>query len=74
MEQGPPVPTYILRGHDAPVHALNFYDGNSFLASGDSDGWLVIWSLSSRRPLAVWKAHDGGVLQIRYWARRGLVR
>ena len=74
MDTGPAVPAYILRGHDAPVHVLRFYDGNASLASGDSDGWLIIWSLSSKRPVAVWKAHDAGILQIQHWPGLGLVR
>jgi WD40 repeat protein len=74
MERGPAVPAYILRGHEAPVHALHFYAGNSFLASGDSDGWMILWSLSSKRPVAVWKAHGSGILQIQHWAEDRLVR
>ncbi|KIW64410.1 hypothetical protein PV04_09344 [Phialophora macrospora] len=73
MEHGPAVPAYILRGHEASVHALHFYAGNSFLASGDSDGWMVLWSLSSKRPVAVWKAHEAGILQIQHWAKDRLV-
>jgi len=74
MERGPAVPAYILRGHEAPIHALHFYAGNSLLASGDSNGWLVIWSISSKRPLAVWRAHDAGILQIQHWTNNRLVR
>ncbi|ETI21389.1 hypothetical protein G647_07736 [Cladophialophora carrionii CBS 160.54] len=73
MEQGPAVPAYILRGHEAPVHALHFYADNSFLASGDSDGWMVLWSLSSKRPVAVWKAHEAGILQIQHWTKDRLI-
>lgn len=74
MAHGPAVPAYVLRGHEAPVHALTFYADNLFLASGDSEGWLVIWSLSSKRPVAVWKAHEAGVLQIEAWTSHRLVR
>lgn len=73
MEHGPAVPTYILRGHVATIHALHFYSHNTFLASGDSDGWIVIWSISSKRPVAVWKAHEGGIMQIRDWSHTRLV-
>ncbi|KAJ9604431.1 Astra associated protein 1 Asa1 [Cladophialophora chaetospira] len=73
MEQGPAVPAYVLRGHEVPIHALAFYAGNTFLISGDSDGWLVIWSLSSKRPVAVWKGHEAGVLQIKDWTNHRLV-
>lgn len=37
------------------------------MASGDSDGWVIIWSLASLRPVAVFKAHEGGVSGIRAW-------
>ncbi|KAI1615067.1 WD40-repeat-containing domain protein [Exophiala viscosa] len=73
MEQGPAVPTYVLRGHNAPIHALHFYCRNSYLASGDSEGWLIIWSLATKRPVAVWKAHDGALMAIRPWGDDRLV-
>ncbi|KAK4935848.1 Astra associated protein 1 Asa1 [Elasticomyces elasticus] len=73
MEQGPAVPTYVLRGHDAPIHALQFYCRNKYLASGDSEGWLVIWSLATKRPTAVWKAHEGALMAIRPWGHHRLV-
>jgi ASTRA-associated protein 1 len=74
MEHGPAVPAYILRGHDAAVHSLHFYAGNSVLASGDSEGWMVVWGLASKRPVAVWRAHEGGLLQIKSWTDDKLVR
>lgn len=73
MEQGPAVPTFILRGHDAAIHALHFYSRNTYLASGDSEGWLVIWSIATKRPAAVWKAHDGAVMAIRPWGQDRLI-
>ncbi|KAJ9626153.1 Astra associated protein 1 Asa1 [Knufia peltigerae] len=69
----PAVPTYILRGHDAPIHALRFYSRNAYLASGDSEGWLIIWSLATKRPVAVWKGHEGAVMCIRHWTHKRLV-
>lgn len=63
----PATPAYVLRGHTEPVHALHFYQQNSFLISGDSEGWVVIWRLSSKRPVACWRAHDGGILGIKQW-------
>ena len=73
MSQRPAVPAYILRGHIAPVHAILFLCSNSFLASGDSEGWLGIWSLASKRAVAVWKAHDGGVTGIKTWDQNRLI-
>lgn len=73
MEQGPAVPRFVLRGHEAPIHALQFYFKNTFLASGDSDGWMVVWSLASKRPIAVWRGHEGAVMAIRNWTDDRLV-
>ncbi|EXJ84570.1 hypothetical protein A1O3_05239 [Capronia epimyces CBS 606.96] len=73
MEQGPAVPTYILRGHQSAIHALHFYHGNTFLASGDGDGWIVIWSLATKRPVAVWKGHDAGIMAFHHWTSERLV-
>ncbi|KAG9781389.1 hypothetical protein KCU88_g3398, partial [Aureobasidium melanogenum] len=72
-QQRPAVPTYILRGHEAAIHALHFYGNNAYLVSGDSDGWLVIWSLTTKRPLAVWKGHDAGVMAIHHWTDEELI-
>ena len=60
----PATPTYILRGHASAIHALDFYLENSRLASGDADGWIVVWSLMTKRPVAAWKAHDGAILGV----------
>lgn len=64
-----PVPAFIFRGHQASIHALRFFDGNRFLVSGDSDGWLIIWSTATKRAVASWKAHDSGVSGIGLWER-----
>jgi ASTRA-associated protein 1 len=69
----PAVPAYVLRGHTKPIHALAFLHQNAHLASGDSDGWLVVWSLASKRAVAVWKAHEGAILGLREWGRERLV-
>ncbi|KAL2006267.1 hypothetical protein VTN00DRAFT_9921 [Thermoascus crustaceus] len=61
----PATPLYVLRGHTAPIHALGFFGQNSKLASGDADGWVVIWSVVTKRPVAVWKAHEGAVLEVK---------
>lgn len=67
------MPSYIFRGHQAAVHALHFFHDNHFFASGDSEGWVVIWRLSTRRPAAAWKAHDGNVMGIKDWSRTRLI-
>jgi len=73
MAQSPAIPTFILRGHTSPVHALLFLAANTHLASGDSDGWLVIWSVASKRPVAVWKAHAGGIAGMKSWGQTRLI-
>lgn len=70
---GPAVPAFILRGHASTVHALHFFASNAYLASADSDGWLVIWSLASKRAVAVWKAHGAGILGIKDWENERLI-
>ena len=66
-------PAFILRGHVSTVQALHFFASNIFLASADSDGWLVIWSLASKRAVATWKAHESGILGIKDWGQERLV-
>ncbi|KAI5791982.1 WD40-repeat-containing domain protein [Geopyxis carbonaria] len=70
----PPQPVYILRGHSSQIHALAFTLGNTHLLSGDASGFVILWHLASRRPVAVWRAHEGSVLKVesnaidpRYW-------
>ena len=62
-QQPPASPTYILRGHAAPIHALHLFANNLRLISGDAEGWIVIWDMVSKRPVASWKAHAGAVLE-----------
>ncbi|KAJ9216091.1 hypothetical protein DTO166G4_2335 [Paecilomyces variotii] len=59
----PASPAYVLRGHAAPIHALDFFAHNAHLLSGDADGWVIIWSLVTKRPIGVWKAHEGAILE-----------
>lgn len=60
----PATPVYILRGHAAPVNALHFYNQNARLVSGDADGWTIVWNTTTKRPTAVWKAHEGAILNV----------
>jgi len=55
-------PTYIFRGHGAQIHALHFLRHNTRLLSGDADGWVVMWNLVNRRPVVVWRPHQGAIL------------
>lgn len=69
----PPQPVYVLRGHASPIHTLLFLRQNLRLLSGDADGWVVLWSLPTKRPVAVWKAHDGTILGATTWGEGRIV-
>ncbi|KAF3189479.1 ASTRA complex subunit [Orbilia oligospora] len=60
-------PVYVIRGHPSPVHSLHFYRSNSRLVSADAEGWVVLWDIPIRRPVAVWRAHDSAVLGVADW-------
>ncbi|KAG0233439.1 WD40-repeat-containing domain protein [Mortierella sp. GBAus27b] len=56
----PPTPSFILRGHDAPIHALAFFASNTFLVSGDEAGWIFVWDIWKRRQVHKWQGHPSG--------------
>ncbi|KAI0967239.1 WD repeat-containing protein [Xylaria arbuscula] len=60
-------PVSVLRGHRTQVHATTFIRQNQRLASGDADGFVVLWDLTIMRPRAVWRAHAGAILCISGW-------
>ncbi|KAI1299528.1 WD repeat-containing protein [Xylaria venustula] len=60
-------PVSVLRGHRTQVHAATFIRQNQRLASGDADGFVVLWDLTIMRPRAVWRAHAGAILGISGW-------
>ncbi|KAH9889581.1 WD40 repeat-like protein [Xylariomycetidae sp. FL2044] len=66
-EQPPAHPKSILRGHRVQVHATAFVRSNQRLASGDADGFVVVWDLTTMRPRAVWRAHSNAILEIADW-------
>ena len=63
----PARPIYILRGHTAQIHATAFVRDNERLATGDADGYVVLWDLTTRRPRAVWRPHKNAILGIASW-------
>lgn len=63
----PPQPKYILRGHSSQVHNLCFLRQNTRLLTGDADGWVVLWNVITKRPVAVWRAHTKGILGLGPW-------
>ncbi|KAK1989232.1 WD domain-containing protein [Colletotrichum cereale] len=67
MTEAVPHPKSILRGHKAQVHALAFVRGNERLASGDAEGFVVLWDLTIMRPTAVWRPHENAILGIEGW-------
>jgi len=60
----PPLPLFTLRGHKAPVCAVEFLT-NDKIVSGDAEGSLIMWDAESRRVEASRRdAHDRGVLSL----------
>ncbi|KXT04717.1 hypothetical protein AC579_610 [Pseudocercospora musae] len=66
-EKPPAQPAYVLRGHSAQVHAVRYVRDNTRLLTGDAGGWVVLWSTSTKRAAAVWKAHSNTILGLRDW-------
>lgn len=71
-ESLPPSPFFLLRGHASEVQCLEFSQeslSDSLLSnaiiSGDADGFIIIWSTKTFRPLAIWKAHDAALLTVK---------
>lgn len=67
VEDIPPQPRAVLRGHKAPVHTAAFYRTNERLLTGDADGYVVSWDLTIMRPRAVWQAHENAILGLCGW-------
>lgn len=66
-QQPPAQPKSIIRGHKAQVHSTTFLRHSQRLASGDADGFVVLWDLTIMRPRAVWRAHQSAILGIAGW-------
>lgn len=73
MTDAVPHPKSILRGHKAQVHVLSFVRGNERLASGDAEGFVVLWDLTIRRPTAVWRPHENAILGIDSWGNDRII-
>ncbi|KAH0602765.1 uncharacterized protein H6S33_008415 [Morchella sextelata] len=67
QQQQPAQPVYVLRGHSAQIHAVVFTRDNERIITADADGWVVVWNVGTRRPVAVWKAHEGTVMNVVGW-------
>lgn len=57
----------ILRAHKSTIRSLGFTSNGQYLVSGDDEGFCGFWSLETRRPLAIWKAHDNAMLTSEFW-------
>ncbi|KAK9469986.1 WD40-repeat-containing domain protein [Dipodascopsis tothii] len=66
------VPQATLRAHAASVTALAVSADNLEIVSGDEAGWIVVWSLATRRPRTVFRPHTASVLTAT-WLAPGLV-
>jgi len=73
MSLPPAQPAYILRGHAAQIHSTTFIRANSRLVTGDADGWIVLWNMATKRPAAVWRAHEGAILGSAEWDQNVLI-
>jgi WD40 repeat protein len=73
MSLPPAQPAYILRGHAAQIHSTTFIRANSRLVTGDADGWIVLWSMATKRATAVWRAHEGAILGCAEWGQNTLI-
>lgn len=62
----PPAP-FQLRGHPFAVTAVAVHESNSTVASGDEGGWVIWWSLRTRRPLVIFRPHTKAVVSLQ-WA------
>ncbi|KAI4725222.1 WD40 repeat-like protein [Aureobasidium sp. EXF-10728] len=69
----PAQPAYVLRGHNAQIHSVCFVRHNTRLLTGDAEGWLVLWNLASKRPVAVWRGHSAAILALSTWTDDRLI-
>lgn len=63
----PAQPAYVLRGHAAQIHAVLFLRANLRILTGDAEGWVVLWSTTTKRAVAVWRAHQNSILGFGAW-------
>ncbi|ORY87876.1 WD40-repeat-containing domain protein [Protomyces lactucae-debilis] len=68
QDDQPPVPFFVLRGHHATIQCLCFHEDTLF--SGDAHGFVIRWSLTTCRPLAIWRAHKDALLTVACYKNR----
>ena len=69
----PAQPSFILRGHTAPIHSVQFIHRNTRLLTGDAEGWVIYWKVETKRPVAVWKAHESAILGTENWGHERII-
>ena len=69
----PAQPQYILRGHSSQIHAVTFLRQNRCVLTGDADGWVVLWNLTTKRPVAVWRPHTSSILGLSEWTPNRII-
>lgn len=62
-----PEPIRVLRTLTAQITSLSFSYDNERLYAADIEGWVTIISTRTMRPIAMWNAHEGGVLTVEEW-------
>lgn len=66
MNAGGPFPLATLRAHAFPVTCLEFSHCNNYLIAADEGGWCILWSVTWRRPVAVWRAHKESCVAVKF--------
>ncbi|KAI9351872.1 WD40-repeat-containing domain protein [Pilaira anomala] len=64
IPEAPPPPTYIFREHTSSVNSVHLFDNDQYIASCDGEGWIIIWSMRTKRPLLKWKGHKESCLKV----------
>lgn len=62
----------ILRTHAYNVTSVDF-NGKCEVVSGDEGGWVFVWSLVTRRPTAVFRAHAKAVIKVQWFSSENRV-
>ncbi|KAK9364739.1 WD40 repeat-like protein [Lipomyces kononenkoae] len=61
-----PAAVATLRAQSYTITTIAFHSSNLRLVSGDDEGWCIQWSLVTRRPIGVWRAHCAALLSVKW--------
>ncbi|KAK9234886.1 WD40 repeat-like protein [Lipomyces kononenkoae] len=61
-----PAAVATLRAQSYTITTVAFHASNLRIVSGDDEGWCIQWSLVTRRPITVWKAHGAALLSVKW--------